>query len=123
MKKLKARKNITELEFLIIERIKRIRIEKGLSKMELSEAIGVSNSFVGKVESLSHPDKYSFKHLYKISKVFEIKSVRELIPKEIPRYGDIEIIYEMVPKKNKDGSQSKQLEANVLEINPIEKLT
>lgn len=87
--------------------------------MELSEAIGVSKSFVGKVESYAHPDKYNFKHLYKISVVLELKSVKELIPREIPKYEDIEVIYEMTPKTNKDGSESKQLEQNVLEIKPI----
>lgn len=119
MKKLKSKKKITELELLIIEKVKEIRTKKGISKMELSEAIGVSNSFVGKVESYAHPDKYNFKHLYKISRSLGIKSIRELIPKEIPKYEDIEVIYEMVPKTNKDGSESKQLESNILEVKPI----
>lgn len=119
MKKFKSKKKVTELEFLIIEKVKDLRISNGISKMELSEAIGVSNSFVGKVESYSHPDKYNFKHLYKISIALNLKSIRELIPNEIPKYEDVEIIYEMVPKTNKDGSVSKQLESRVIKIEPV----
>lgn len=119
MRKIKSKKRITELEFLIIEKVKHIRIRKGISKMELSEAIGVSKSFVGKVESYAHPDKYNFKHLYRISKTLKLKSLRDLIPGEIPNHEDIEIIYEMVPKTNKDGSASKQLESKIIKIEPI----
>jgi len=121
MKKFKSKKNITELEFLIIEKVKETRIRKGMSKMELSEAIGVSKSFIGKVESHAHHDKYNFKHLYRIAIVLGIKSLKDLMPKEIPQHEDIEIIYEMVPKINKDGSESKQFESNVLEVTPVER--
>lgn len=120
MKKFTSRKKITELEFRIIEKVKELRTKHNLSKMELSEAIGLANSFVGKVESYSHPDKYNFNHLNRIAIVLKLKSIRELLPSEIPKYEDIEVIYEMIPKINKDGSESKQLEVNILEIRPIE---
>lgn len=118
MKKNKSLKKITELEFNIIEKVKEIRISKNKSKMQLSRDIGVDESFIGKVESHLHPDKYNFKHLYKIAITLKLKSIKELMPESIPQYEDIEIVYEMVPKINKDGSESKQLEAKVLEIRP-----
>lgn len=118
MEKLISKKKITELEFLIIEKVKEIRNKKGISKMKLSQDMDLDPGFVGKVESLSHPDKYNFSHLFKIGKILKTKSIRDLIPNYMPTYGDIEIVYEMVPKINKDGSKSKQMESNVLEIRP-----
>ena len=114
-----SKKKITELEYQIIEKVKSLRQEKRISKMELSTLIGVADSFVGKVESYAHPDKYNFKHLFKIAIALKLTSVKELIPDEIPKYDEIEIIYEMVPKLKKDGTKSKQLESQVLNIRPI----
>ncbi|TDQ81073.1 hypothetical protein CLV99_0448 [Sphingobacterium yanglingense] len=118
MKKLVSKKKITELEFRIIEKVKEVRTKKGVSRMKLSEEIGVDKGFVGKVESYAHPDKYNFSHLFRIAKILKLKSIRSLVPSAIPTYEDIEIVYEMVPKINKDGTQSKQLESSVLEIRP-----
>lgn len=118
MKKNISLKKITELEFNIIEKVKEIRLSKNKSKMQLSRDIGVDDSFIGKVESLLHPDKYNFKHLYKIATVLKLKSLKDLMPDSIPKYEDIEIIYEMVPKVNKDGTESKQLESRVIKIRP-----
>ncbi|MCY4778908.1 XRE family transcriptional regulator [Sphingobacterium sp. UT-1RO-CII-1] len=118
MEKLVSKKKITELEFRIIEKVKEVRTKKGVSRMQLSNDIRVDKGFVGKVESYAHPDKYNFSHLFRIAKILKIKSIRDLIPNDMPKYEDIEIVYEMVPKINKDGSQSKQLESSVLEIRP-----
>lgn len=118
MRSYKSKKSITELEFRIIERVKELRIVRNYSKMELSVAIGVANSFVGKVESYGHPDKYNFKHLYRIAKFFNLNTIQDLIPYDIPQHESVEIIYEMVPKSKRDGSSSKQLEPNILQIIP-----
>ena len=120
MVKITSTKRLTELEFRIIEKVKELRTKNNLSKMELSEAIGLANSFVGKVESYAHPDKYNFKHLNRIAEALKLKSIRELLPLEMPKFEDIEVVYEMIPKKNRDGSESKQLEINVIEIRPVE---
>lgn len=119
MKKHTSVKNISELEFLIIEKVKSIRSEKKISRQELSRLMGLADSFVGKVESYAFPDKYNLRHLALIAKALKLKSTRELLPTGIPEYDIIEVIYEKVLKTNKDGSPSKQFEEKVISIEPI----
>ena len=82
----------------------------------LEELMNLSKSFVGKVEALGQPDKYSIRHLALIAKALKLKSLYELLPKSIPDEDIIEIVYTKVPKINKDGSESKQLEERIIEI-------
>lgn len=110
---------ISQLDHEIILNVKALREEKGLSQRDLSEKMKLSKSFVGKVEALGQPDKYSIRHLNLVAKALKIKSVIELIPKGIQEYDMIEIIYEKVSKLNKDGSESKQFEERIIEIRPL----
>ncbi|MFC1226653.1 helix-turn-helix domain-containing protein [Pedobacter sp. BG31] len=110
---------ISELDYKIILKVKQLREEKGFSQRDLSEAMKLSKSFVGKVEALGQPDKYSIRHLNLIAKALKLKSVLELIPKGIQEYDMIEITYEKIPKLNKDGSESKQFEERIIEISEI----
>lgn len=112
---------ISQLDYKIILKVKVLREKKKLSQRDLSEEMKLSKSFVGKVEALGQPDKYSIRHLNLIAKAFTLKSVAELIPRGIQAHDMIEIIYEKVPKLNKDGSKSKQFEEKIIEIVPIQK--
>lgn len=117
MKKFSSIKS--QLDHEITLKVKALREEKGLSQRDLSEKMKLSKSFVGKVEALGQPDKYSIRHLNLVAKALKIKSVIELIPEGIQEYDMIEIIYEKVSKLNKDGSESKQLEERIIEIKEI----
>jgi transcriptional regulator with XRE-family HTH domain len=110
---------ISELDYKIILKVKQLRESKGFSQRELSEEMKLSKSFVGKVEALGQPDKYSIRHLNLIAKALKMKSVIELIPKGLQEFDMIEITYEKVPKVNKDGSESKQFEERIIEIREI----
>lgn len=110
---------ISELDYKIILKVKQLRENKGFSQRELSEEMKLSKSFVGKVEALGQPDKYSIRHLNLIAKALKMKSVIELIPKGVQEYDMIEITYEKIPKLNKDGSESKQFEERIIEIREI----
>lgn len=110
---------ISKLDYEIINRVRELREQKGISQRDLSEIMGLSKSFVGKVEALGQPDKYSIRHLTLISKALKLKSFIPLLPKSIPQEDIIEIIYEKTLKLNKDGSISKQYVEKIIEIRPI----
>jgi transcriptional regulator with XRE-family HTH domain len=110
---------ISKLDYEIINRVRKLREKKGISQRELSELMNLSKSFVGKVEALGQPDKYSIRHLALIAKALKLKSLYQLLPKFIPKEDIIEIKYQKVPKKNKDGSESKQLEERIIKIQSI----
>src|SRR5690606_28212119 len=107
---------ISRLDYEIINQVRELREKNGISQRDLSQLMNLSKSFVGKVEALGQPDKYSIRHLTLIAKALKLKSLYELLPKSIPNEDIIEIIYQKIPKVNKDGRESKQLEERILEV-------
>ncbi len=73
------KKMLTEIEVFVIKKVKEFRTEKKVSQAELSDRIGVSLGFIGKVESIKYNTKYNLNHINKISKALEI-SPRDLLP-------------------------------------------
>lgn len=69
----------TPIECYVIERVKVLRTERGMSQAELAFKIEVSSGFIGKVETMSLPTKYNLNHINRIAKVFNI-SPQELLP-------------------------------------------
>ncbi|RKD90839.1 helix-turn-helix protein [Mangrovibacterium diazotrophicum] len=60
----------TKIEEYIIDRVREMRLSKGLSQMALSQKIGMSSSFVSHVESSKRRAKYNINHLNEIAKTF-----------------------------------------------------
>jgi len=112
------KKVISEIDYLLIEEVKALRIKKGISKAKLSSKLKLAESFVGKVEDLSQRDKYSIRHLPLLVKALGLKSIGQLFP-STPVKNMIEITYEKIPKLNKDGSESKQFVEKIIEIKEI----
>ncbi len=64
---------IEELHKKISNNVKKYRLEKNISQMELSLLIGFKNSaFIGACENNTNNKHFNIEHLYKIAKVFEI---------------------------------------------------
>jgi transcriptional regulator with XRE-family HTH domain len=57
----------TKFEVAVIDKVKEIRISKGLSQYDISLILGTSSSFIGQVEIQSHPSKYNLNHLNKLA--------------------------------------------------------
>ena len=68
---------LTEIERFVIDRVRKLRIEKNISQADLALSIGVSIGFIGKVESLKYNSKYNLNHINNIAKVLNI------IPKQL----------------------------------------
>lgn len=112
---------ISELDYLIIENVKALRIKRKISKQQLSVKMGVANSFVGKVENFSFRDKYNIRHLRLIAKALKLPTIKELIPADIPANDMIEITYEKISKVNDNGIIGKQTEDKVINIKEVKK--
>ncbi len=69
----------SEIEQYVIQRVKEIRIEKGISQAKLAHLIDLSVGFVGNVENPKHIAKWNLNHLEKIAKVLGV-SMREFLP-------------------------------------------
>ena len=100
----------------LIANIQQFRIDREWSQRMLSEKMGFAEAFVGKCESLDQPEKYNLRHLGILLKVFGFKSLDQLFPNGIPADEQIVIRYKKVPKKKADGTPSKLMENEVVEI-------
>lgn len=62
--------NTSKIELFVIERVKKMREEAGMTQAQLAFAIGLSYGFVGQVESSNHRAKYNLNHINKLAKIF-----------------------------------------------------
>lgn len=64
----------------IIDRIKEMRLEHGMSQVALSIDLGVSDAFIGAIENPNHRAKYNIDHINKLAEIFKC-SPRDFLPK------------------------------------------
>jgi transcriptional regulator with XRE-family HTH domain len=69
----------SKIELFVIEKAKGLREKAKISQSELAFKIGVSNGFVGQVESSKFPAKYSLDHIDKLAKIFNC-SPKDFMP-------------------------------------------
>ena len=69
----------TEIELYAINKAKTLREHAKLSQSELAFQLGVSNGFVGQVESMKSASKYNLNHIDKLSVIFNC-SPKEFLP-------------------------------------------
>ncbi|MGH7238489.1 MAG: helix-turn-helix domain-containing protein [Candidatus Saccharimonadales bacterium] len=74
-------KQPTPIEQYVIERIKKIRIEKGFSQRRLENEADFPNGFIGRIESPKWRVKYNLNHLNKIAKVLKC-SIKDFFPEK-----------------------------------------
>jgi len=72
---------LTNIEIFVINKIKKLRLENGLSQAELAHKINVSNGFIGKIESMKYNSKYNLNLINRVAKAFNI-SPQDLLPKK-----------------------------------------
>jgi ribosome-binding protein aMBF1 (putative translation factor) len=62
---------MTKIEQYVIDRVREKRKEAGLSQIELSQKLNMSDSFVSHVETPNRRAKYNINHLNALAKVFK----------------------------------------------------
>ncbi len=72
-------KPISKIEQFVINRVKEVRLEKGISQAELARLLDVSEGFIGNVENKNYRAKYNIKHLNELAKIFKC-SPRDFLP-------------------------------------------
>ena len=68
-----TKSELDEYFHIISSNIKRIRLEKGMSQLEVALSIGQQSSgFYANAENYSHNKKFNLEHLCKLSKLFDV---------------------------------------------------
>ena len=72
-------RKLTEIESFAINKAKELRIQNSISQAELAFRMGVSNGFIGKVESFKYDTKYNLNHINKLADIFNC-SPKDFLP-------------------------------------------
>ncbi len=72
---------ISEIEQYVIDKVRQMRKERGISQRELSYMIDLSIGFIGDVESPKSRAKYNLNHINALAKVFNC-SPQDFLPKK-----------------------------------------
>jgi len=109
---------MAEIDWYVINRIKKLRIDMGISQEQLSIRMGFSERFVAKVENLTESAKYNLRHLNMIVKILGL-SFSDLLPPKGTAHDFVKIKARRKKQVNKDGKLSQRTEIEIVEIVPV----
>ena len=106
----------THFDFTLINHIKSLRIEHGLSQEYLSLKMGLAKSFVGNVENIKENHKYSTRHLTLLAKAFGFKNIGALLDFPTPAYDKIKVTVKQTYNEN----GTRVIKSEVVKIEEVE---
>lgn len=71
----------SKIDQFVINKVREMRIEKGISQADLASELSMSVGFIGKVESMKYPSHYNLKHLNQLAKILGC-SPQDFLPKK-----------------------------------------
>lgn len=82
----------SEIELFVINKAKALREEANMSQSELAFRLGLSNGFIGQIESSRSPSKYNMNHIDKMARLFNC-SPKDFFPDTSINKGSEEPIF------------------------------
>ena len=111
---------ISQLDFLLIERVRTLRIANGLTQLQLTQKMKLADGFISKVETYTERAKYSIRHINLLASALNC-TIQDILPLEQPKYDMVILTLRRTNKINKNGSLSQKKTTNVIKIEPKEK--
>jgi len=71
----------SKIDQYVINKVREMRTEKGISQADLASELSMSVGFIGKVESMKYPSHYNLKHLNQLAKILGC-SPQDFLPKK-----------------------------------------
>lgn len=72
----------SKFDIAVADKVREMRISKGLSQRYIANVLNVSPGFIGQVESVNSETKYSLNQLNRLAKEFDC-SPRDLLPEQV----------------------------------------
>lgn len=76
---MESKPHATEVDLFVIKKVKEMREKEKIRQIDLSQHLGMADSFISNVESNKRRDKYNIRHLNELAKVFKC-SPRDFLP-------------------------------------------
>lgn|SRR5690606_4984541 len=115
-------REMSYLDYLLIEHVRSLRKKKKWTQQELSKKMGVTKSFVSNVESLTERHKYSVRHLALLAKAFNYNSVSKLFDFPAPTHDKVLLRIEVTKSERSGTNPNRIIKAELKEIilsNPL----
>jgi len=71
----------SDIEKYVIDKVKEMRLSKGISQANLARLLDVSEGFIGNIENPNYRDKYNLNHLNELAKILEC-SPKDFLPEK-----------------------------------------
>jgi len=111
---------ISQLYFMLIERVKALRIASKMTQLQLTQKMKLADGFISKVETFTERAKYSIRHINLLASALNC-TIQDILPLEQPKYDMVIVTLRRTNKINKDGSLSQKKTTEVIKIEPKEK--
>jgi transcriptional regulator with XRE-family HTH domain len=108
---------ISQLDWYVITKVRELRMKKKLSQDDLSVRMGFSEKLIGSIENPKLPARFNIRHLNILAKTLGC-TLWDLLPERPLEHDLVKLKLKRVPKINKDGSQSKRTEMQVIDVKP-----
>jgi transcriptional regulator with XRE-family HTH domain len=76
---MESKPHATEVDLFVIKKVKEMREKVKIRQIDLSQHLGMADSFISNVESTKRRDKYNIRHLNELAKVFKC-SPKDFLP-------------------------------------------
>lgn len=77
---METKPHASDIDMYVIQSVKKRREDAQLKQIDLSQHLGMADSFVSNVESSKRRDKYNIRHLNELAKIFNC-SPQDFLPK------------------------------------------
>lgn len=111
---------ISQLDWYVINQVKKLRKKKGLSQSDLSVEMGFSEKLIGGVENPTLLTRFNIRHLNLLAKALDC-TLWELVP-EVPLDNDlIRIKIKRVPILTTTGRPTSKSKFEIVDIKPVQR--
>ncbi|MDO4695850.1 helix-turn-helix transcriptional regulator [Porphyromonas sp.] len=105
----------TEYQNVVIDRIRKLRLERNISQQQLALLLGISNGQIGNIESYKTIHKYTLNHIYKICCEFGVP-IEEIFygKREGEATSNLRLIEHIVRYENNMITENRKATANAI---------
>lgn len=98
----------SQFQTTIIEKLRRLRIERNMSQAHIARALGISPGQLGNIESYKRSHKYTLKQIYTLSTILGV-TIEELFSTEQTKlkHGDVNGTIEQIIRYQDDKEENK----------------
>lgn len=109
---------ISQLDWYLINQVKKLRKEKGISQADLSVKMGFSEKLIGSIENPTLKAKYNISHLNLLAKALGC-TITDLLPSKPFEYDLVKLKVKRIHKLGGNGKPSPKTTLEVIEVKTL----